>query len=351
MKKLALVVLLLFCISLSVAAEIDISYTPGSQYFPGFITVSVSTPNTAVIVYQGDEPRTDTFDTRGNILFFDVIENPSSINIPVPEEFREQPFTVKVGAEQTTVMTSNTSKISKYTLPSGITVYTGAPLPVLPDKISVTLDDGNSVSVAVTWDAKDYRPTVGTYTVYGTITKYPLTAGLAQPSIKITVIEPLSNKSGGGGGSSAPSKEEPAKTSETPVIVLPVHISRIVRFKIGENRFILDEDIYMMDTPIIYNDKGDRTLFPVRFLPAALGYDVNWDPAESKVTISSSARTLVLTIGSNILYINDIPTIMDTPAVIMNNRTYIPLRYVAEALNFKVDFNLETQVVTLTETD
>ena len=352
MKKCVFMFLLLVFTTVG-ATGLDVSFTPGSQHFPGFITAYLHTAPTAVMVYtdDGTPPTGDTYETRGNIIFFDVFEDIGTVNIPVPEG----DFIIKIGAETTKIATINVRKIVEYVLPSGITVIEGAPLPSLPSQIDATFDDGSHVNVPVIWTTSEYNPFPGTYMMYGKITGYPLIAGLTQPTIVITVRTPSGSTSGGGiggGGGSAQPKETPSEEPlEMSGLILPGKTSRTVSFKIGESRFLLDEDIYMMDTPIMYDAKGDRTLFPVRFLPTALGYNVEWNPDEYKVTISSSAQTVQLNIGSNILYINNVPTVMDTPAIINNNRTYIPLRYVAEALGFNVAFNQENQVVTLTERD
>lgn len=92
--------------------------------------------------------------------------------------------------------------------------------------------------------------------------------------------------------------------------------------------------------PII---KDDRTLVPVRFIAENMGATVGWNDLNNTVTIKLNDYIVELKIGSNELrkyavtgddgyYIGKI----DVPAQIINERTFIPLRALAEALNKEV---------------
>ncbi len=85
-------------------------------------------------------------------------------------------------------------------------------------------------------------------------------------------------------------------------------------------------------------DDNDRTQVPVRAVTEALGASVDWNGAEQLVTISGSGVKILLTIGSDIINVNGKPTKMDTAAAVIDERTYIPARYVAEAMGYEVKF-------------
>jgi len=57
--------------------------------------------------------------------------------------------------------------------------------------------------------------------------------------------------------------------------------------------------------------------------------------------------TLKLKIGSNEMYKNGTKIILDVPPKIENNRTLVPIRAIAEALGAKVEWNSETQEITI----
>lgn len=54
---------------------------------------------------------------------------------------------------------------------------------------------------------------------------------------------------------------------------------------------------------------------------------------------------IVLTIESNIAYVDGKEILLDTPPVINNNRTLVPIRFVAENLGYKVEWNEEKRQV------
>ncbi len=92
---------------------------------------------------------------------------------------------------------------------------------------------------------------------------------------------------------------------------------------------------------------NDRTLVPMRAIFEALGADVSWNDAEKTVTAKKDEIVIVLKIGSEKFFKNLENVPLDTPAVIQNDRTYIPLRAVSEALENTVDWNGETKTITI----
>jgi len=88
--------------------------------------------------------------------------------------------------------------------------------------------------------------------------------------------------------------------------------------------------------PIIEND---RTMLPARFVAESLGAYVAWDNAQRKVTIHKNLTMIEIYIDSDIAYINGNPVTLDSPAFIRNDRTYTPVRFIAEALGATVEWN------------
>ena len=105
-------------------------------------------------------------------------------------------------------------------------------------------------------------------------------------------------------------------------------------------------------TPVI-NDvapiaRNNRTMLPIRFIAEALGARVDWDAANQKVTIARDTLVIEIFLGSDVAYVNGQPVQLDSPAFAENNRTYLPLRFVAENLGAVVDWDASTQTVTIT---
>ncbi len=96
-------------------------------------------------------------------------------------------------------------------------------------------------------------------------------------------------------------------------------------------------------TPIIIPELG-RTLLPIRSVIESLGGTVSWDGTEKKVTINISNTKVELWINKNYAYVNGKKVQIDsqnskvTP-IIVNSRTMLPIRFVAESIGAYVNWN------------
>ena len=95
-------------------------------------------------------------------------------------------------------------------------------------------------------------------------------------------------------------------------------------------------------------DSNDRTMVPVRFISEALGAEVAWNDDAQLVTVIKESTVIELTIDSNQIITNGIAATMDTAAIIKDERTFVPVRFIAEALQLKVGWEEATSTVVLT---
>lgn len=66
-------------------------------------------------------------------------------------------------------------------------------------------------------------------------------------------------------------------------------------------------------------------------------YDLDSDTYKwARVTVSQPERTIVMTVGSNRVLVDGVEKSLDAPPVVVQGRTMVPLRFVAEALGAKV---------------
>lgn len=121
-------------------------------------------------------------------------------------------------------------------------------------------------------------------------------------------------------------------------------------FENGEIKILINgERIYPDTAPILYND---RTLVPIRAIAEKMGYSVAWDEGNQLVILTSltNGNVLYFEIGSSIALKNMNETIeLDVPAVILGDRTYLPLRAVAEAMDANVTWNEGGNSVVITD--
>ncbi|MFD3259920.1 copper amine oxidase N-terminal domain-containing protein [Paenibacillus lentus] len=85
-----------------------------------------------------------------------------------------------------------------------------------------------------------------------------------------------------------------------------------------------------------FMDKSNRVQVPVRFVSEALGAEVRWNSQSKQVTVKMGEDTTVLTLGKKAFTVNGQTKQMDTVAQEKQNRTFVPLRFVSEALGAKV---------------
>lgn len=81
-----------------------------------------------------------------------------------------------------------------------------------------------------------------------------------------------------------------------------------------------------------------RVLVPLRGIFERLGATVNYDARTQHIVAVRGAQTVELTIGSSQARVNDSPTLLDVPALAVNGRTMVPLRFISEALGASVQW-------------
>ncbi len=91
--------------------------------------------------------------------------------------------------------------------------------------------------------------------------------------------------------------------------------------------------------PLIVNN---RTMVPIRVVTETLGGTAVWNEAARTVTLVINGKTITMTIDVTLEKYGVAP-------IIINNRTYVPIRFVAEELGADVQWNETTQQITITK--
>ncbi|MDO5027756.1 MAG: copper amine oxidase N-terminal domain-containing protein [Bacillota bacterium] len=82
--------------------------------------------------------------------------------------------------------------------------------------------------------------------------------------------------------------------------------------------------------------KDDRYFLPLRSLCQDLGYKVSWKQEDKSVLLTTENLKIHMTIASPEFFVNNLPRTMDVSPFIENDRTYVPLRFLAQALGKEV---------------
>ena len=112
-------------------------------------------------------------------------------------------------------------------------------------------------------------------------------------------------------------------------------VLQIGKRKILENNATISNDV----APVIVDN---RTMVPIRVITETLGGTAHWNADTQTVTLNIDGKTLTMTIGQTI-------SGFDTAPIILNDRTYVPVRYVAEKLGAKVEWVGESQQIVITK--
>ena len=120
--------------------------------------------------------------------------------------------------------------------------------------------------------------------------------------------------------------EKPAKT--------------IVTMQIGSKHISVNGAVSEKDAaPVIRND---RTLVPIRFITESLGGAVAWNGEIREVVLTIDGREIRMTIGKTLENYGVAPVIIDS-------RTFVPVRFVADTLGAETAWEDATKTVTVTK--
>ena len=140
--------------------------------------------------------------------------------------------------------------------------------------------------------------------------------------------------------------EEMLKWFDTAANYVPTE----VKLTIGSTIAYINGEAQTLDAAPI--NRNNRTLLPVRFLANTFGVTndgIKWDGATRTATLSNSEVTVIVTIDAPSMTVNGQTVALDSPAIIENNRTYLPVRAIANALGVSND-NIKWDAATSTAT-
>jgi GH25 family lysozyme M1 (1,4-beta-N-acetylmuramidase) len=120
-----------------------------------------------------------------------------------------------------------------------------------------------------------------------------------------------------------------------------------ITLQLGSNKAIMDGKAQQLDVAP-FTIQG-RTMVPIRFITETLGAKVDWNPNTQEVTITMPNTTITLTIGQNMAKVNGKQVSFDVPAQLSHNRTFVPLRFISENLGLHIDYNSDIQAITISK--
>ncbi len=122
-----------------------------------------------------------------------------------------------------------------------------------------------------------------------------------------------------------------------------------IKMQIGAPKMSVNGEEISIDeegtVPVIVNE---RTLVPIRAIIEHMGGKVNWSDETRTVKLDYDKDRIELVIDNTTAFYNGEDYVLDTAPTIINERTMLPIRFIAESFGFEVAWDGGSQTVTIT---
>lgn len=135
--------------------------------------------------------------------------------------------------------------------------------------------------------------------------------------------------------------------------IIFVNVLGCAAFALEDISVIVDGTKVEFDVPPQIID--GRTMLPVRKTFEAFGANVEWIEEMQLVLATYKSKVVAMEIGKENFKVTDVIAgesvfhELDVPATIIDSRTLVPVRAVAECFGFSVEWDEETRTVTITK--
>ena len=154
----------------------------------------------------------------------------------------------------------------------------------------------------------------------------------------------------------------PKEDAGSLVVVSSEEESEVVRrrkegtifLQIGNYAAVTDGNLTWIDLAnknVIPYIKENRTMVPLRFLTESLGATIGYNDQTRGITVTLGETVMELTVGERSYLLNGEAHEMDCAAEITEDRTFVPVRFVSEALGKSVAWLAEERIVVITAPD
>ncbi|MDR7316026.1 stalk domain-containing protein [Brevibacillus nitrificans] len=99
-----------------------------------------------------------------------------------------------------------------------------------------------------------------------------------------------------------------------------------------------------MSTDVQPIRQNGRMLVPIRVIAEKTGANVTYEADTRQVTVTDKGKRVVLLLDSRTAYVDGKRVTLDVPAMVVNKRTVVPIRFVSEAMGYQVYWDNKSQV-------
>ena len=105
----------------------------------------------------------------------------------------------------------------------------------------------------------------------------------------------------------------------------------------------------VFDTPPVI--KQGRTLIPLRAMAEGFGADVLWNDENNEVIVTREGNRIVIKTNEKTAIVNGRKITLDVEASIYGDRTYVPLRFIGENLDVDIEWDEDLRIIKIKEKD
>lgn len=164
---------------------------------------------------------------------------------------------------------------------------------------------------------------------------------LAEITLNMGLLEAM-NLDGGGSSGLYYSNEylfKPGRQLSNAIVIKKMN-TQPVRVFLNSKELFFDAEPYF--------DSQKRTMVPMRKLFEALGATVTYDGSTNQIIAVKDEKTIQLTTNSSIAIVDGQSYTLDSPVVVKNNRSLVPIRFITEQFGGTVTWHKETNSIDLT---
>lgn len=122
-----------------------------------------------------------------------------------------------------------------------------------------------------------------------------------------------------------------------------------ISFKVGDSVLSINGNDVEVEKPFIAGD--GVTMVPLRVITEAFGSEVQWDGDTQTITITYPDVTLEFVVGSKSVKVNDhMESLEEAPVILGDGVTMVPLRFISETFGADVSWDSETGGITVVKT-
>jgi len=111
------------------------------------------------------------------------------------------------------------------------------------------------------------------------------------------------------------------------------------------NVFINNKPVYFSSSP---KEVNGSIIVPMRETFTALGSKIQWNEKAQSVTATKGSQKIVIKVKSKTAIVNGKTKALTTPATMINDKVYVPIRFVSESLGCSVKYDSFTRSVSIT---